>query len=187
MPKGVYERKPMSDRIKEDIDICPTTGCWLWKKRLDKYGYGQISDKCKSRTAHKVSYEIFKGEISEGMVCSHTCDEKYPKDSKEYRRCCNPDHIVIATPAENSQRMAELGRAVSVAKWKKGEMSGEKNHRAKLTREDVLNIHNECGEKRDYGLLVETSEKYGVQYQTIYKILRGKLWTDVYNELHPSQ
>jgi hypothetical protein len=186
MPKGVYERKPMADRIKEGIDICPERGCWIWKMRLDKDGYGQISDKCKTRHTHKVAYETFKESIPEGMVCSHICDEKYSIDSKEYRKCCNPDHISIVSPAENSKRMKDLGRTVAPTKWKTGETAGENNVKAKLTKDKVLEILQRHKEAK-YGDLKKLATEYGVEYQTVYKIITGKSWKPVYDEFHSTE
>lgn len=184
MPKGVYDRKPITDRIKEAVDICPTTDCWLWKQRVDKDGYGQVSLHQKTKHAHRVAYEAFVKPIESGMICSHICDAKYPTDSKEYRRCCNPEHIVIATPAENSARMKELGRTVAPAKWKPGDKVGDKNNNSKLTRDKVVEILTKF--KNEGKLGQEVAIQYNVQYQTLYKITRGKLWKDVYEQFFPT-
>lgn len=186
MPKGVYKRKPMNERIMESIEICSITGCWLWKLRLDKDGYGQVSDECKTRHSHKVAYEIFRGSIPEGMVCSHLCDSKYPIDNKDYRRCCNPDHIEITSPSQNSKRMKDLGRVVtSSGAFKKGDTAGEKNNTTKLTRIQVIEILTRTKEHQ-YGDLKALASEYGIQYQTLYKIMKGKTWIDVYTEFYKS-
>jgi len=186
MPKGVYDRKPMADRIKENIDICPERGCWLWKLRTEKDGYGQISDKCKTSRAHRVAYETFKEPIAKGMLCVHTCDEKYPVDSKEYRRCCNPEHIVIETAAQNSARMKALGRSKpSAGTFKKGECVGEKNLNAKLKDEQILEILEEKKKGIPYGGLKKIAEKYNVSVITIQKYIGGERRPDLYEKVFP--
>lgn len=184
MPKGVYDRKPIGDRIKENITICPEKGCWLWNLRLDKDGYGQISVNCKTKHAHRVAYEALKGPIGEGMVCSHLCDEKYPADSKEYRRCCNPEHISVVPPAENSNRMKELGRSKpSAGTYKKGDCVGSKNSNSKLTEAQVREILEKVKKGLPYGGLKALASEYPVSYITIQKIVSGETWTTLYNEV----
>jgi hypothetical protein len=187
MPKGVYDRKSLEERFEESVDICPTNGCWLWKLRLDKDGYGQISVSCSNKRAHKVAYETFVGPIEDGMICSHLCDSKYPINSKEYRRCCNPEHIVIATPAENSARMTDLGRSKpSAGTFKKGDCVGEKNANSKLTDQHVIEILNKKKEGLKYGELKKLAIQYGISYITIQKYISGALRPELYSQVFPS-
>lgn len=183
MPKGVYDRKPMADRIKEAVDICPEKGCWLWKLRIDKDGYGTISQKCKTRTAHRVAYETFKGPIEPGLLCSHICDEKYPTDCKDYRRCVNPDHIIIETAAANSERMKSLGRSrPSAGTFKPGDQSGSKNKNSKLKEPQVIEILKRHKAGLKYGELKKIAEEYGVSYVTVQKLVAGETWTEIDRE-----
>ena len=187
MPKGVYDRKPLADRIKENITIDETTGCWLWKGSIDRYGYGQISVASKSRNAHRVSYQTFKGEIPEGLLCSHQCDDKYPVDCKTNRRCVNPDHIICETPAQNSARMVALGRSkASAGSFKKGSQVGEKNLNAKLTDEQILEILEEKKKGIPYGGLKKIAEKYGVAVITIQKYISGEKRKDLFEKVFPA-
>lgn len=177
MPKGIYDRKPIKERIMDAVDINEETGCWVWKLRLDKDGYGQVSVNQRTRYAHKVAYEIFKGAIPDGMVCSHLCDEKYPSDCIKYRKCCNPDHIEIVTPAENSKRMLELKRSKpSSGTFKRGDCIGSKNTNCKLTEENVIDILKRHKTGLPYGGLKKLAVEYNVSYVTIQKIVGGELW-----------
>ena len=176
MPKGVYDRKPLEERILERTSKDETTGCLVWNGLLDKDGYGQISHECKTVRTHKIMYELKHGAIPEGLIAGHLCDDKYPTDCKLYRRCCNPDHIKPMTNSENSQRASTLGRLVtSPALFKPGHGAGENNVKAKLTGEKVIEIRKR-GATAGYGDWPSLAEEYGVQYQTLYKIMKGKLW-----------
>lgn len=99
-------------RIVANSTPDPTTGCWVWNKRIDKYGYGKISVKYAQRHGNKaydsmiasrVSYVAHKGEIPDGMLVCHTCDN---------RACVNPDHLYIGTAKDNYNDMVERGRSI---------------------------------------------------------------------------
>ena len=182
MPK-VYES--LQQKIKCNTTVCPETGCWLWKLRLDKDGYGQSSHtpekgNYKTIPAHRQSYIAFKGPIQEGLMCLHTCDSKYPVDSKEYRKCCNPDHIVLGTAQENIDRAKELKRtkAPSTA-FKPGYGASETNVKAILTREQAIAILKRHKAGLQYGELKRIAEEYGIKYNTVQKLVAGDTWKDI--------
>ena len=176
MPKGVYDRKPLEERILERTSKDEATGCWVYQGYIDKDGYGQVSDGYRTRHAHRCMYEIKHGAIPEGLLAGHLCDEKYPADCKLYRRCCNPDHIKPMTSAENSQRASTLNRLpMPPCAFKPGQTGGENNVKAKLTGAKVIEIRKK-GATAAYGDWSVLAEEYGVQYQTLYKIMKGKLW-----------
>ena len=77
-------------------------GCWNWKGQLNISGYGKASLKDICIAAHRLSYLEFKGNINDKLYVLHTCDN---------RKCCNPDHLYLGTPKENTQDMIKKGRA----------------------------------------------------------------------------
>ena len=54
--------------------------------------------------AHRMAYEVAKGDIPEGMHILHSCDN--PK-------CCNPAHLRPGTHQENMDDMQARGRRTS--------------------------------------------------------------------------
>lgn len=66
--------------------------CWLWTG-LQHKGYGRYSD----GLAHRVSYEIHRGPIPDGLELDHLCRTPL---------CVNPDHLEPVTRAENMRRRA---------------------------------------------------------------------------------
>ena len=141
MPKGVYERKSLEARIRENITIDEEKGCWVWTAHIEKDGYGQVSDGYRTLHPHRCMYEIKYGPIAEGLVAGHLCDEKYPKDCKLYRKCCNPDHIKPMTNKENIQRSVELGRyVVTSGAFKEGHGAGENNIKAILSSATAIEM-----------------------------------------------
>lgn len=85
------------DRFEGKYIPEPNSGCWLWTASLNTYGYGQIyvRDLGRHDHAHRVSWELFKGEIPVGMDIDHLC---------RVRSCVNPDHMQPVSPRENIMR-----------------------------------------------------------------------------------
>lgn len=96
---GLVERKkrlPLKERFLEKISPEPNSGCWLWTARVDKHGYGRIrTNERIGAAAHRVSYEIFVGDIRPGLEIDHRC---------RVRCCVNPLHLEAVEPIVNWQR-----------------------------------------------------------------------------------
>ena len=92
----------MQDRIKEGSTIEATSGCWLWIGAWDQdKGHGRIKVNGVTKPAHRMSYEAFNGELSEGLVIMHECDDP---------SCVNPKHLKQGTQSDNIKQMHERGR-----------------------------------------------------------------------------
>ena len=92
------ERKNVEARFWQRVE--KTDGCWNWKGFLRPDGYGIISIRHFTRhhilvRVHRVSYELIKGRIPEGMILDHLCRN---------RLCVNPDHLEPVTNKENLLR-----------------------------------------------------------------------------------
>lgn len=129
-------------------------GCQIWTGALAGKGYGIFlpnGRRGKRYYAHRYSWEAVNGQIPEGMVICHRCDNP---------RCVNADHLFVGTQADNMRDMVEKGRSTS----------GEANPRAKLTKADVVAIRASDKSSR------EVAPLYGVSPGHIRSIRSGKKW-----------
>lgn len=70
--------------------------CWLWLAFVEKTtGYGALGYGGKQYSAHRASYEAWKGPIPEGLQIDHLCRN---------RACVNPDHLEAVTNRVNTLR-----------------------------------------------------------------------------------
>ena len=84
------------DIIRFVDKIHKTDGCWIWKASLTNKGYGRFNLKnYKGQAAHRISYELFIGDIPKGLQLDHLCRN---------RLCVNPDHLEPVTRKENILR-----------------------------------------------------------------------------------
>lgn len=85
----------------EDHFIKQEDGCWIWVKKQNSNGYGLYVTKGLYLLAHRVSWERYRGPISEGLHVCHTCD---------VRLCVNPDHLFLGTHSDNMIDCYQKGR-----------------------------------------------------------------------------
>lgn len=83
---------PMNPLTRYKVD---ERGCWIWSGAIHSTGYGQIKWNGKSTVAHRVVYELVKGEIPQGLFLDHLCSVKL---------CVNPDHLEPVNHRTNIQR-----------------------------------------------------------------------------------
>lgn len=136
--------------------------CWLWTGFIREYGYGVIGIKGKEYRVHRVSYFIEHGRIDNDRLVLHRCD---------VRACVNPAHLFLGTPKDNSQDAVKKGR--------NAKLFGERNGKAKLTRQMVRAIklllrdkaNGRC-ELRQY----EIAHQFGVSEATVSYLKNGGRW-----------
>jgi hypothetical protein len=128
-------------------------GCWIWQASLNFGGYGKFGN----NTAHRYSWERFKGKIPEEMCVLHKCD---------VRNCVNPDHLWLGTNQDNTADKIAKGRQIF----------GEKSGTSKLTEKDVLKIRK----MRISGKTIkEISEYFCMTSNNISQICLNKRWKHV--------
>ena len=129
------------------VDVVPGC-CWQWLGKPMSTGYGEFR-MGERRSTHVWAYLLSKGKIPDDLHVRHMCHNKL---------CCNPDHLVIGTHAENMNDipLAKRGRPA-----------------AKLSPEQVAAIrqHLASGPPR---IDTELARLYGVSQTTIRNIRIGK-------------
>ena len=133
----------------------PNSGCWLWEAvvAVDRDGGARPGFRLngKYRQGHRVSYELYRGPIPDGMHVCHTCDNGF---------CVNPDHLFLGSRQDNMDDMVKKGR----------QARGARHGSAKLSESQVLAIREDA---RVHRLI---AQEYGVSQSVVSNIKTGKLW-----------
>jgi len=96
------ENKSTTERFEDKYEPVTESGCWLWTGALsDHRGYGRFFIKGKNEMAHRASYMIHVGNIPDGLIIRHECDNPY---------CVNPNHLIAGTHKDNSEDMVKRDR-----------------------------------------------------------------------------
>jgi hypothetical protein len=85
----------LSARFWSKVGEAPALSCWPWLASLNDSGYGQIMISGRPHRAHRIAWELLRGEIPEGLVSDHLCRN---------RSCVNPWHLELVTNEENINR-----------------------------------------------------------------------------------
>jgi len=128
------------------------TQCWPWQASRDRQGYGKLGYKGSHWLAHRLAYTFAVGDIPEGKIVMHSCDNP---------RCCNPAHLECGTVADNN--------ADSIAKGRRVWATGIRDGNAKFTDEQIRTI------VRHPGSNVAVGQKFGMSHSWLSKLRRG-LW-----------
>lgn len=161
---------PLKVRFERYFTPGSQQDCWQWTGTLDRCGYGIISNhvgvKPMKVSAHRVSWEIFRGAIPSGMCVCHTCDNPW---------CVNPDHLFLGTHLENMQDMIKKGRHGPRLHPEKI-IRGTFHHMSKMTNEQVADIKW----KIKSGLTLSSlARAYNVSKEAISQIKHGRAWKHV--------
>ena len=116
---------------------------------LDKNSYPRLRRNGKKFRMNRYIYELYHGEIPEGKLVMHTCDNP---------QCINPEHLSLGTHRENMEDRQRKGRT----------KSGCEHGKSKLSVEQVYYIRFKRTES-----VKELADKYHVNETTIRKIISG--------------
>lgn len=145
----------MSKR-KELVTETNEQGCELVVSHVQKkHGHVEIYRDGKKRLVHRYVYEESFGEIPEGLVVRHKCDNP---------NCINLEHLELGTHADNVADRVERQRSAK----------GSQNGRAKLTDDDVKYIRND-----ETHNITQLATMFNVDRKAIRNIKQNKTWKHV--------
>ena len=76
-------------------------GCWVWTGALNNGGYGRFVIGGREELAHRAAWMLYKGEIPDGLLVLHRCDNP---------GCVRSDHLFLGTHADNAMDKMLKGR-----------------------------------------------------------------------------
>lgn len=135
--------------------------CWEWIAHRHIDGPALITVQGKQIPASRYAYSILVGEIPEGLIVRHTCDNP---------GCVNPRHLIVGTQLDNIQDMVDRQR--------QHHPIGELNPKAKISEANAKYIKEvwQKGSRGEYGSKA-LALRFGVCYVTIQEIGSGKRWS----------
>lgn len=147
--------RPLYQKILRNLRVNRGTGCWEWTGWVPKNGYPSISigPRVGRRCVllHRMMMEHRHGKLPRDIFVCHRCDN---------RRCCNPSHLFLGSPADNIRDASTKGRLAS----------GERHPWSKLTKEDAVYIRESGLGKRSL------ARKFNVHPKTVQSVKRGLTW-----------
>ena len=156
----------------EKVEKQEGDGCWLWTGSTSK-GYGSFSIHNKGVLAHRLSWELLRGTIPDGLFVCHNCP------GGDNPRCVRPDHLFLGTQVENMADAAHKGRTArgdrSPARLHPERIPrGERSPSAKLTSAAVLDIRARGAAKSI--TFRQLAAIYGVSVSTCRRAASGESW-----------
>ena len=130
--------------------------CWEWLVGKGHAGYGYFKWNGGQR-AHRFSYLLYIGPITEGLYVCHLCDN---------RGCVNPSHLFLGSHQENMNDMAVKGRS----------QRGVKHRSVKLTEAQVIEIRDRYDSGENY---LAIAKQYNVSHRCVHAIAARERWKHV--------
>lgn len=138
--------------------------CWPWTAARDKSGYGRYGIRRENKVvfAHRFALELSIGEIPDGLIACHRCNNP---------PCCNVKHLYAGTVKQNHDDYVATGKYIGPPHY-----SGVQNGHSKLNEEQVRSIRARfaSGETRK-----ALAEEFGVSGTMIGAIVHRDNWKHV--------
>lgn len=148
-------------RVSKEGPIHPVYGqCWIWTGGKFASGYGVIYAGKKTIKAHRMSWMIHNGSISDEQCVLHKCDNKL---------CVNPNHLFLGTAADNVLDMVNKDR----------HSKGINHGHAKVTEEIVREIRARYRWRDPTRNSYTLAQEYGIGQYAVMCILNRKTWNHV--------
>ncbi len=146
-------------RFWSKVDVRDEDECWPWNACMGTSGdsqrrktvlrYGRFGVAPNGTTnAHRVSYVLAVGEVPNGLMVLHHCDNP---------PCCNPAHLFMGTGKDNATDRETKGRGIAgnrkLEDWQVGA---------------IVRAHEECELTQR-----QLADAFGVGQSTINRVLNG--------------
>jgi len=198
-------KRTVQERFINKIQTDPNSGCWVWNgAKVGDTGYGQCADALgRPRAAHRVGWELFRGNIPKGAFIKHHDPDRCPKN------CVNPHHLYIERgkkkikadrvntypsavlskqqvgeirerykPRAERTRIKDLAEEFNVSiVTVRSILTGKSNGGKKLTKSDVVSIREKY-EPEEKNAASRLAQEYGVSLNTILSVAAGRSWKD---------
>lgn len=156
MSAGRYYSKrgtPPGEKLRARSAVAEC-GCILWTGPVNEDGYGMVWAFGRTRTAHRVAWQVANGPIPPGKVVRHSCDTP---------ACINLNHLLLGTQADNVADRDDRKRRIVPR--------GEANWSSKLTEQQAAAIFAATGKHRDI------ARRFGTSKSNVTGIKSGARWS----------
>lgn len=152
---GSNMRATAEERFWRKVSPEPNTGCWLWTRADDGYGYGVFRVDGKTLKAPRFAFRLTHGrDPLPGLYVCHRRDQP---------ACVNPEHLFEGTQKDNIHDAKSKGRTA------RGSRSGG----AQLTEEKVREIRKRSALGETHSQL---AQEFNVTIANISAIKLRRSW-----------
>ena len=156
-------------KFKKKVEWQVTSNdCWEVTSHSTVRGYPVMRDnwECRLNYMSRIFYKECFGEIPEGIIVRHKCDNPL---------CINPEHLELGTHQDNTNDKISRGRL------KYGNCYGEDCNFSKLTKEQVLEIRKRHikGARSGKNCTSSLAKEFNTSTTNIKDIVNKKIWTHI--------
>jgi len=153
---------PLADRFWNRVEVRGQDECWIWTGGVDgRDRRGRVWYQGRNIPASRAALLLSGVDVPDGAYVCHHCDNP---------PCVNPQHLYVGDAASNVADMDRRGRRI--ARVPHPGSAGERNHAARLTDQQVIEIRKSYSGRR--GEQTAIAKAYGVTPALISGIVRGQ-------------
>jgi hypothetical protein len=168
-----FRSLPFWERVNAQL-VVQDDGCHCFTGNKDDCGYGRIRKDGKLVRLHRAMWEKHFGEIPQGKVIMHKCDNP---------ACINIEHLQIGTQLDNVRDMWSKNRGTRLFgnTHTKGKSinSGEKHGNSIFTNEQVISIKETLEKDSSPKMILKLAAHFDCEKHTIRNILTGRRWSHI--------